>query len=706
MNTQDTKTIPDDWVKETAAMAIRQGHCPIPMKLNTKTKELQPAGTFKNAETYPLDHPRWKRADINIIGIRLGRFVLVDYDGNKPKGAVPLVDLYGMLGDKPNPVQENDKGDSLHFLYKLPDDFDITTLKNSKQNWMQGVDLLTMNQLIHLKKHKTIIDGELPTLNEVPDAPQIIIEALTKPTAQDRERRDSSPASITEAAEIVSHIDPDIAHSEWVAVGMGLKAEYKEDTIGFEIWDNWSEKGEKYGGTTYLQYKWDSFKTEGGTTFGTACKMAKDAGADLDAISNKHYDPTFECTVDFDDDDELNITSEDKKYINDFFQGTAITLEDMVTAPPPREHYIENFLPKGVIGIIGGEGGIGKSRLALQIAIAVASGASFLNFNVSRPEEVLFLSAEDDSTECKRRIHQIVNAREELSKKNKWFEGYKVEAFDRNLIAKNLMIKDLVGDGLFFTATEKGGIAKVTKQFEIIKEQINAKPDIKLIVVDTYSRFNGGNENSNDDSTQFVKACEKLIKGTDRTLIVIAHVVKSGSDKKSMSSVNDIAGGKRLTDSARWVVMLDRYLMHTIKDGMSPENLRDVANQIRMNVVKNNYVANEVGWLFTELSEYFAPCEKRTEHKERKQSKAVVERDRVSKLVIEELTKSPKSKNAMEQKAGSDTKFAVSGKVLLDIIGNMIEDNIIVEVNNPKARGSLLQLVSSNQVSSKVQDSQ
>jgi hypothetical protein len=173
-----------------------------------------------------------------------------------------------------------------------------------------------------------------------------------------------------------------------------------------------------------------------------------------------------------------------------------------------------------------------------------------------------------------------------------------------------------------------------------------------------------------------------------------------------MSSVNDIAGGKRLTDSARWVVMLDRYLMHTIKDGMNPEDLRDVANQIRMNVVKNNYVANEVGCLFTELSEYFAPCEKRTEHKERKQSKAVVERDRVSKLVIEELTKSPKSKNAMEQKAGSDTKFAVSGKVLLDIIGNMIEDNIIVEVNNPKARGSLLQLVSSNQVSSKVQDSQ
>ena len=60
----------------------------------------------------------------------------------------------------------------------------------------------------------------------------------------------------------------------------------------------------------------------------------------------------------------------------------------------------------------------------------------------------------------------------------------------------------------------------------------------------------------------------------------------------------------------------------------------------------------------------------------------------------------------MEQQAGSDTKFAVSGKVLLDIIGNMIEDNIIAEVNNPKARGNLLQLVSSNQVSSKVQDTQ
>ena len=264
---------------------------------------------------------------------------------------------------------------------------------------------------MYLKKHKTLIDNELPKLSEVDDAPQAIINALTTVTKKNLQARSDSPASKTKAAEIVSYIDPDVGYSEWIGVGMALHDEFNSDDTGLVIWDNWSAKGEKYGGTSLLQYKWNTFKAEGGTTFGTVRKMAKDNGADLDAISNKHYDPTFKCTVDFDDDDE------DKKYINDFFQGTAITLEDMVTAPPPREHYIENFLPKGVIGIIGGEGGIGKSRLALQIAIAVASGASFLNFNVSRPEEVLFLSAEDDSTECKRRIHQIVNAREELSKK-------------------------------------------------------------------------------------------------------------------------------------------------------------------------------------------------------------------------------------------------------------------------------------------------
>ena len=62
---------------------------------------------------------------------------------------------------------------------------------------------------MYLKRHKTIIDSELPTLEEVEDAPQAIIDALTKVTSENLKARSESKAGKLKAAEIISHIDPD-----------------------------------------------------------------------------------------------------------------------------------------------------------------------------------------------------------------------------------------------------------------------------------------------------------------------------------------------------------------------------------------------------------------------------------------------------------------------------------------------------------------
>ncbi|MDZ7750011.1 MAG: AAA family ATPase [Halofilum sp. (in: g-proteobacteria)] len=39
-------------------------------------------------------------------------------------------------------------------------------------------------------------------------------------------------------------------------------------------------------------------------------------------------------------------------------------------------------------------------------------------------------------------------------------------------------------------------------------------PDLRLIVLDSVSRFRGGEENSNDDATRFVEAVESLREQT------------------------------------------------------------------------------------------------------------------------------------------------------------------------------------------------
>ena len=97
MNTDNTKTIPDDWLKNTVAMAIRQGHRPIPMLCSGKPMP------FKNGERYFKTRKIWESAEKDIIAIAMDDFILVDYDGNKPAGAVPLAELYGTLCDRPQP---------------------------------------------------------------------------------------------------------------------------------------------------------------------------------------------------------------------------------------------------------------------------------------------------------------------------------------------------------------------------------------------------------------------------------------------------------------------------------------------------------------------------------------------------------------------------------------------------------------------------
>jgi putative DNA primase/helicase len=282
----DTEQQQDSWLTETVSMAIEQGHRPIPM-----VNKNQPAGGFKDGQTYQLTDKLWKTVDRTIIGIALDDFILVDYDGNKPKGALPLAELFATIGDEPSPIQENDKGDSMHYLYRIPTGIDKGTLKHSNIDWLHGVDVLTMNQLMHLKQRKVIPDGELPTLKETPDAPQAIIDALTKVTGESLQARSDSPAGKLKSADVLTYINPNCTYSEWLSVGMGLHHEFNGDALGLEVWDNWSAEGEKYPGWSALEYKWKSFSNNvlnSQITIGTLCEMAKDNGADLSAIAKKY----------------------------------------------------------------------------------------------------------------------------------------------------------------------------------------------------------------------------------------------------------------------------------------------------------------------------------------------------------------------------------------------------------------------------------
>lgn len=73
--------------------------------------------------------------------------------------------------------------------------------------------------------------------------------------------------------DILNHIPAD-DYETWVAVGMGLKYEGES----FEVYNEWSQKSEKYKGRDDCQKKWDSFTRSIGVTGGTLVRLAQENG--------------------------------------------------------------------------------------------------------------------------------------------------------------------------------------------------------------------------------------------------------------------------------------------------------------------------------------------------------------------------------------------------------------------------------------------
>ena len=62
-------------------------------------------------------------------------------------------------------------------------------------------------------------------------------------------------------------------------------------------------------------------------------------------------------------------------------QSRPVTLEtwDKPGPPPPRRWLVQDWLPAGRVTLLAGQGGIGKSRLALQLSAGIASGGGRLD---------------------------------------------------------------------------------------------------------------------------------------------------------------------------------------------------------------------------------------------------------------------------------------------------------------------------------------
>ncbi|MFA5959081.1 MAG: AAA family ATPase [Tatlockia sp.] len=175
----------------------------------------------------------------------------------------------------------------------------------------------------------------------------------------------------------------------WIAMGYALR-ELGDD--GFNLWAEWSATSSKHQGDKDLA-RWDGFKAER-TGYPAVFALAKKNGWDNPSRKQQTAKEIFGNQPQF---IPPPIHPQIPPLLKTTLGWLEINVADVFTNPPkPPEFLIEELLPTSELTLLSAHGGTGKSMLALQAAVCLATGSSFMG-KIAKKCRVLFYSGEDRS---------------------------------------------------------------------------------------------------------------------------------------------------------------------------------------------------------------------------------------------------------------------------------------------------------------------
>ncbi|TGP55768.1 AAA family ATPase [Mesorhizobium sp. M2D.F.Ca.ET.225.01.1.1] len=262
----------------------------------------------------------------------------------------------------------------------------------------------------------------------------------------------------------------------------------------------------------------------------------------------------------------MDSRSENDPYRNvDYDKPTALAAfaaDSLADRPiPPREWHVEELIPAKTVTLLNGDGGTGKSLLALQLAVATIQekGEGYWAGRAVRPGKVVYFSAEDDVDELHRRLADIA------------------ASCDLGMAdLAGLTIAPMAGKDAILAAPQgKSNILKPTQVFVGLHQLLRTvRPD--LYIIDTLADAYGGEENQRAQARQFIGMLRGLCISYDTTGLVLAHPSLSG-----MASGSGSSGSTAWNNSVR-----SRLYFERAKDGDGKESDPDVRI---LRTVKANY---------------------------------------------------------------------------------------------------------------------
>ena len=222
-------------------------------------------------------------------------------------------------------------------------------------------------------------------------------------------------------------------------------------------------------------------------------------------------------------------------------------------------YIVPNWVPRDCTSLLAAAGGRGKSMLALQLMIAVASGTPFLGLPIEQGSAA-GIFCEDNDNALHRRAKAICAGQEDIV----WEK-----------VAPRLFPTSFVGRNAILWEQNKQGRGTATTLLEHVDKFCAAHPDLKLLVVDNVSFVYAALEYDRGQVTNFVNSLTGIAMANKLAVLLIHHESKTNKD----NDLNAASGSTAWLNSARSVMKLTavkdqpdkRTLMHLKSNESMPQ---------------------------------------------------------------------------------------------------------------------------------------
>jgi len=264
------------------------------------------------------------------------------------------------------------------------------------------------------------------------------------------------------------------------------------------------------------------------------------------------------------------------------------------------------FLPRGIVAMLVGEGGGGKTQAAVQLAVAVATadlamsresdaGRWLGTYKATERGRVALALGEEDDEEIHRRVWFALRALEEREEAAHDGFGFDKKRGPRavwkyaDAVRENVRPWALAGVSSVFIvpvdATPRFGGPRAcdpTEEFKAFEAALwrDGKP-WSLVVLDPATRFLGADsETNNKAATEWMTLVHRLTKLPGNPTVLVIHHTNKAARKEGIADASASRGSSALTDGARWVATL----------AAPHRDDETTVCDLRLTLVKANYV--------------------------------------------------------------------------------------------------------------------